>query len=212
MKLFVDTEWYDMIQDLPRDKQIEIMTAILAYPNGNSDTSVWQKVIRPKLDKSATLYTEKAQRLAENRKKRWHQTSEQISEQKSKQISEQKSNRYHDEEEDEKENVNENEDEKVINNPRNNTSGLTTARETKKRYGEFQKVKLTGDEHEKLTALYGTRLDTAIDKLDNYLAQKKKDPYASHYAVMKRNGWVYNEVFDDKGEPTGPKIIGGANA
>ena len=125
MKLFVDTEWYDMIQDLPRDKQIEIMTAILAYPNGNSDTSVWQKVIRPKLDKSATLYTEKAQRLAENRKKRWHQTSEQISEQKSKQISVQKSNRYHDEEEDEKENVNENED---VNNPRDNTSGLTTTR------------------------------------------------------------------------------------
>lgn len=87
-----------------------------------------------------------------------------------------------------------------------------TAQKDKHQYGEFQKVKLTNDEYEKLTALYGTRLDTAIDKLDNYLAQKKKDPYASHYAVMKRNGWVYNEVFDDKAEPTGPKIIGGANA
>ena len=87
-----------------------------------------------------------------------------------------------------------------------------TASKSKQQYGEFQKVKLTADEHEKLTALYGTRLDAAIDRLDNYLAQKKKDPYASHYAVMKRNGWVYNEVFDDKTEPTGPKIIGGANA
>lgn len=95
---------------------------------------------------------------------------------------------------------------------RKKASNLQTTRDAKKQYGEFQKVKLTDDEYQKLTALYGTRLDAAIDRLDNYLAQKKKDPYASHYAVMKRNGWVYNEVFDDKTEPTGPKIIGGANA
>lgn len=132
MKLFVDTEWYDMIQDLPRDKQIEIMTAILAYPNGNSDTSLWQKVIRPKLDKSAHLYTQKTQRLAEARQKRWQQISEQISEQKSNQKSEQISNRNQNRCHDEEEDVYVNVEVKEINNSRNNTTKLSTTRANNK--------------------------------------------------------------------------------
>lgn len=98
-------------------------------------------------------------------------------------------------------------------NSRNDISKSSTTRESKKQYGEFQKVKLADDEYEKLTTVYGTRLGAAIDKLDNYLAQKKKDPYASHYAVMKRNGWVYNEVLGeraiDSDIPDAPKRYGG---
>ncbi|MBQ1996913.1 MAG: hypothetical protein II238_00515 [Alphaproteobacteria bacterium] len=90
MKLFIDTNWYDMIQDLPQEKQIEIMRAVFAFPNGDSDTHIWKKVIKPQLEQSAKLYKEKYERFAENRKKRWQQKSEQISDQKSEQIS----NRY----------------------------------------------------------------------------------------------------------------------
>lgn len=87
MKLFIDTNWYDMIQDLSDDKQVEIMRAVFAFPNGDSNTHVWQKIIKPQLEQSAKLYTEKAQRFAENRKKRWQQKSEQISDKKSEQTS-----------------------------------------------------------------------------------------------------------------------------
>lgn len=85
-------------------------------------------------------------------------------------------------------------------------SNLSTTSE-KKLYGEMQKVKLTDEEYEKLKAIYNDKLDFAIDKLDSYLAQKRKDPYYSHYAVMKRNGWVYNEAFPDDDIPSGPKIL-----
>ena len=63
----------------------------------------------------------------------------------------------------------------------------------KKGYGEFGKVRLTADEYQKLEAIYGSNLESAIALLDDYLARSNKR-YASHYAVMKRNGWVYNEI------------------
>lgn len=118
MKLFIDTDWYDMIQDLPQDKQIEIMHAVFAFPNGNSNTNIWKKIIKPQLEQSAKLYAEKAQRFAENRKKRWQQKSEQIFEQKSDNKSEQTSNRC--------QNVNVNVNEKDNNNSREYTSSLST--------------------------------------------------------------------------------------
>lgn len=63
----------------------------------------------------------------------------------------------------------------------------------KKSYGEFGKVKLTDPEYEKLKESYGKDLDIAIGILDDYLASKGKK-YSSHYAVMKKNGWVWTET------------------
>lgn len=120
MKLFIDTEWHDMIQDLSPDKQVEIMRAILAFPNGNSDTHIWNKIIKPQLEQSAKLYKEKSDRFAENRKKRWQQKYEQICEQISDKKSEQISNRY--------QNVNVNVKEKVNINSRKDSSSLQTTR------------------------------------------------------------------------------------
>lgn len=116
MKLFIDTDWYDMIQDLPKDKQIEIMHAIFAFPNGNSNTNIWNKIIKPQLEQSAKLYKEKSERFAENRKKRWQQKSEQKCEQISDKKSEQISNRY--------QNVNVN----VKENIEDNNSSISTTR------------------------------------------------------------------------------------
>lgn len=76
----------------------------------------------------------------------------------------------------------------------------------KKPYGEQQKVKLTDEEYEKLQDLYGRRLDNAIDLLDGYIARQKKDPYASHYAVMRRNNWVYEKTFATDFVPLKPQI------
>jgi hypothetical protein len=118
-----------MIQDLPVEKQHEVMVAILSFPAGNSDTHVWNKVIRPQLEQSAKLYEEKTQRFAENRKKRWQQKSNQISVQTSVQKSNQISNRY--------QNVNVDVDVKEevnVNNSGNNISSLRTTRAKKQSF------------------------------------------------------------------------------
>lgn len=79
------------------------------------------------------------------------------------------------------------------NNSIDNIEDSIYTRQTKKSYGEFGKVKLTDDEHNKLKQNYGKDLDVAIGILDDYLASKGKK-YASHYAVMKKNGWVWTET------------------
>lgn len=78
----------------------------------------------------------------------------------------------------------------------------------KKSYGEQQKVKLTDEEYVKLQALYGNRLDLGIQKLDTYLAQsvKNEKKYTNHYAVMRKNNWVYNEAFKEDYLPPEPEI------
>lgn len=89
MKLFIDTDWFEIIQDLAPDKQNEVMRAILSFPNGDSDTNVWRKVIRPKMEQQERLYREKCEKFSEVRQKRWNrrqtdvcQTSDTKSEQK----------------------------------------------------------------------------------------------------------------------------------
>ena len=69
----------------------------------------------------------------------------------------------------------------------------TSHKATKKPYGELRKVLLTDEEHAKLSDAYGDRMAAAIEILDTYLASKGKR-YASHYAVMKRNGWVWEKT------------------
>lgn len=63
----------------------------------------------------------------------------------------------------------------------------------KQSYGEFGKVRLTASEYSRLQENYGDSLAIAIGILDDYLASKGKK-YASHYAVMKKNGWVWQET------------------
>ncbi|NLE05106.1 MAG: hypothetical protein GX638_09955, partial [Crenarchaeota archaeon] len=63
----------------------------------------------------------------------------------------------------------------------------------KNKFGELKKVLLTSEEEKRLRLSYGVNFDLAIDTLDRYIASKNKR-YASHYAVMKANGWVWNEV------------------
>jgi hypothetical protein len=72
-------------------------------------------------------------------------------------------------------------------------STLSTKHHAKKPYGEMGKVMLTDEEHAKLAESYGGRLASAIEVLDTYIASKGKR-YASHYAVMKRGGWVWEKT------------------
>ncbi|MCK5132380.1 MAG: hypothetical protein KAR40_09555 [Candidatus Sabulitectum sp.] len=60
----------------------------------------------------------------------------------------------------------------------------------KKVYGEFENIKLLDEEHDKLLKRLGKfNLEKYIKKVGGYLAaNKKKDPYNSHYAVIL-NWW-----------------------
>ena len=63
MKLLIDTNWFAMIQDLPYRKQKDVLCAILDYPNRDSDTNLWKKVIKPALEKEKTIYENKCENL-----------------------------------------------------------------------------------------------------------------------------------------------------
>jgi len=74
----------------------------------------------------------------------------------------------------------------------------------RKPYGEFQGVKLTDDEYKKLLDAQGeTRLTLGIEILDDYMRAKGKR-YKDHYAVMKKNSWVWQRV-DQATGTTHPK-------
>lgn len=66
MKILIDTDWFSAIQDLQPSKQKEVLMAILNYPNGNSDTNLWNKTILPNLEKGQISYFNKLQNLKQN--------------------------------------------------------------------------------------------------------------------------------------------------
>ena len=69
-------------------------------------------------------------------------------------------------------------------------------------YGEFRGVKLTDEDHAKLTAKQGAdRLAKGIEILDDYMRAKGKR-YKDHYAVLKETSWVWEKV--DKAEGVSP--------
>lgn len=68
----------------------------------------------------------------------------------------------------------------------------------KSSYGEFQNVKLTDEEYEKLEKRLGQRAcKLYIDKLDLYIEQFGKDKYKSHYATLLN--WYRRD--SEKGTP-----------
>lgn len=71
----------------------------------------------------------------------------------------------------------------------------STSSSEKKEYGELQKVRLTDAEYQKLITKHGEEKTlAAIEILDGYLGQLKKDKYANHYAVLKDGSWVWERV------------------
>ena len=69
----------------------------------------------------------------------------------------------------------------------------------KYKHGEFQNVKLTDEEFQKLLSKQGEmRLKSGIEVLGDYMQSKGKR-YASHYAVLKETSWVWQRVDDQLG-------------
>lgn len=65
----------------------------------------------------------------------------------------------------------------------------------KEPYGEFKNILLAKQEYDKLCSVHGQpRLMAGIDYLGNYLINAPKKKYASHYAVLKKGSWVWENV------------------
>lgn len=76
------------------------------------------------------------------------------------------------------------------------TPAVVVSSELKQPYGENKKVMLTVEEGAKLRKEYGENLELALDILDTYAINnpKKFAKYKSHYAVLKKSGWVWDKV------------------
>lgn len=64
-------------------------------------------------------------------------------------------------------------------------------------FGEFQNIKLSTDEENKLKLLYGDKFNEAIETLSNYIACSGKK-YSKHYAVLNKSNWVYKKIVGEK--------------
>lgn len=72
-------------------------------------------------------------------------------------------------------------------------------KEVKKPYGELQRVLLFDAEYQLLKDKHGEEnLRRGIEILDGYIASKNKK-YASHYAVMKEDSWVWERLAQASG-------------
>lgn len=71
-----------------------------------------------------------------------------------------------------------------------NTNKLNTNTQSKHKYGEFQHVLLTDNEHTHLLDLYGNSLDEHIKILDEYIETSGKK-YKNHSLVIQK--WVHDE-------------------
>lgn len=79
------------------------------------------------------------------------------------------------------------ENNKDINNTFNNKKDVYTH---KHKYGEYQHVLLTDEEHTHLVELYGSSLDEHIKILDEYIETSGKN-YKNHSLVLQK--WVHDE-------------------
>ena len=190
----VRPDWGGALSYIPDKEKAEILVALFKYPSVECNSKFWLETIKPDLDFQYAEFTRLCELKSRGIRDRWGKTSctglvEVYKTCSTGVIVPEREREEEEESEGEKESI------------------VVSKKSVKKTYGEMQKVKLTDEEYEKLKAIYNDKLDFAIDKLDSYLAQKRKDPYNSHYAVMKRNGWVYNEAFPADDIPSGPKIL-----
>lgn len=79
MKILIDTDWFPAIQDLTPEKKLEVMDAILNYPNGSSDTNIWKKIIQPSMEKGRIAYYNRLKNLKQNNRSESVSESESVS-------------------------------------------------------------------------------------------------------------------------------------
>lgn len=78
MKILIDTDWFAAIQDLAPNKRREVINALINYPNGESDTNLWKKTIKPNLELGSIKYFNKIKNLKQNNPANTQKTGKKI--------------------------------------------------------------------------------------------------------------------------------------
>jgi hypothetical protein len=72
-------------------------------------------------------------------------------------------------------------------------------------YGEFNNVRLTDEQYQKLSDKYNGKHDGMIETMSQHIDSKKKDPYTgkTHYsAILKNDHWLDKSNGNNKGFKT----------
>ena len=80
----------------------------------------------------------------------------------------------------------------------NKEDNLVDIKEIKRKYGEYQNVKLTEKEYQSLISEYGSSTDEIITYLDEYI-EMKGTKYKSCYLAIRK--WVANAVKEKSNKP-----------
>lgn len=85
------------------------------------------------------------------------------------------------------------------NNVNNDNNNIYINKEKKLKFGEFKNVLLSDKEYKSLEDIYKNKLNDAIETLSNYL-KSKGDKYKNHYAVLRKNNWVYEKIMKENNQ------------
>lgn len=181
-------EWGELFEPLTNEQKAEILMAITKFPNYEPvNVPIWA-FIKSQLDKDYEAFIDKCEKNGQISRDYW----------KSK-----KSNdieRLPNDTERHPKRITTNE---ITTNEITKTKTKEKNKPKKLLLGEFNNVSLSLDEQHKLNELYKDRFDLAIEILSNYIASSGKK-YKSHYAVLKKDNWVYEKVMSK--QPKKPNI------
>ena len=183
-------EWGELFEPLTNEQKAEVLMAITKFPNYEPvNVPIWA-FIKSQLNKDYETFIDKCEKNGQISRDYW----------KSK-----KSNdieRLPNDTERHPKRITTNE---ITTNEITKTKTKTKEENEPKKLllGEFNNVSLSLDEQLKLNELYKDKFDLAIEILSNYIASSGKK-YKSHYAVLKRDNWVYEKVMSK--QPKKPDV------
>ena len=186
----VFAEWGELFEPLTNEQKAEVLMAITKFPNYEPvNVPIWA-FIKSQLNKDYETFIDKCEKNGQISRDYW----------KSK-----KSNdieRLPNDTERHPKRITTNE---ITTNEITKTKTKTKEENEPKKLllGEFNNVSLSLDEQLKLNELYKDKFDLAIEILSNYIASSGKK-YKSHYAVLKRDNWVYEKVMSK--QPKKPDV------
>ena len=80
MRVLIDTDWADILDELSSEKKLEIFDCILRYPEKTSTIRIWN-FIKKQIEHDQTTYRNRCKGLSVARKNRYPMQSEQIEKQ-----------------------------------------------------------------------------------------------------------------------------------
>lgn len=75
MRVLIETDWADIIDDLSDEQKLEILDCILHYPEKSCDIKCWN-FFRKQIERDQTTYQNRCKGISVGRKSRWPQSED----------------------------------------------------------------------------------------------------------------------------------------